>query len=181
MAIDTSGCGTTDRPDGIRLHRVGEEDWRSHRDLRLQMLLDTPDAFWTAYEDVADRTEADWRQAIRGAAHLQARDAVGTALGTVGILAEAHAADIPLAEDEVNLIAMYVVPHARGQGIGRLLLTGATELTRRPGRRRIVLEVTSSNAAAIGLYERLGFGFTGRSTPHPRRADLAEREMELRA
>jgi len=44
-----------------------------------------------------------------------------------------------------------------------------------------VLEVTSSNAAAIGLYERLGFGFTGRSTPHPRRADLVEREMALRA
>ncbi|WP_153396967.1 hypothetical protein [Ornithinicoccus halotolerans] len=38
----------------VGLHRVTEQDWRSHRDLRRQMLLEAPDAFWVTHADVAD-------------------------------------------------------------------------------------------------------------------------------
>ncbi|GAA1142155.1 GNAT family N-acetyltransferase [Ornithinicoccus hortensis] len=165
-------------PPGLHLHRVAAGDWASHRDLRLQMLREAPDAFWTTYEEVADRTEQDWRASVTGAACvLQARSADDTPLGTLGILPEGYADDVPFAQGSVNLIAMYVVPAARGSGVGDLLMAGARELTLELGRRRILLEVTSSNAAAIRLYERTGFRFTGATTPHPRRADLVEREM----
>lgn len=165
-------------PEGVHLHRVTKDDWASHRDLRLQMLRETPDAFWTTYEEVAGRTDGQWRAAVSGAVHvLQARAAGDAPVGTLGILPEAYAEEAPLAAGSVNLIAMYVVPSARGCGVGDLLMTGARDLTLGLGYQRILLEVTSNNAPAIGFYQRTGFRFTGATTPHPRRPDLVEREM----
>ncbi len=165
---------------GMHLHRVTGVDWRSHRELRLRMLQETPDAYWTTYADVAGRSEADWRRAATGVRSLQARAADGTVLGGCGVLAEPYDDDGSLAADAVNLIAMYVVPPARGTGVGALLLAGAQDATRELGRRRILLEVASNNEAAIRLYLRSGYTFTGATVPHPRRDDLLEREMELR-
>lgn len=169
---------------GLHLHRVTARDWPSHRDLRLEMLRDAPDAFWTTYEEVADRAEQDWRASVTGAVRvLQVRSADDVPLGTLGILPEGYAEHVPLAQGAVNLIAMYVVPAARGLGVGDLLMAGARDVTLSLGRHRILLDVASNNAAAIGLYERTGFRFTGATTPHPRRGDLVEREMvwELKA
>lgn len=163
-------------PNPVRLHRVTEEDWESHRDLRLEMLRDSPDAFWTALAEVEGREEAEWRAATRGAHHLQARRDEEV-LGGLGILTEPYEPGLPMAEDTVNLIAMYVAPRARGRGVGDLLVRGAQDLTRELGRRRILLEVGSNNAHATALYQRHGFRFTGATTPHPRRSDVVEQEM----
>ncbi len=48
-------------------------------------------------------------------------------------------------------------PEARGQGIGAALLEAAAVAARRRGCRVLRLEVRTDNAAAIGLYERLGY------------------------
>jgi ribosomal protein S18 acetylase RimI-like enzyme len=167
---------TSQHEQGIRLHRVTEEDWESHRDLRLDMLRDSPDAFWSTLADVEGRGEADWRAATRGAHSLQARLGAEV-LGGLGILAEPYAPGMELPEDSVNLVAMYVAPRARGMGVGDLLISGAKDLTRELGRRRIFLEVASHNPFAQALYLRHGFRFTGATTPHPRRPDVVEREM----
>lgn len=164
----------------LRLHRVTERDWRSHRDLRRRMLLEAPDAFWVTHADVAHWGEAQWREATTHAHYLQARDTgSGAVLGMVGILPRAYGEELPLPEDAVNLIALYVVPEARGRGVGELLLAGGVSLTRTLGRRRILLEAASNNEPAIGLYRRCGYQFTGRTFAHPRRTDLVEREMVL--
>ncbi|TAL92663.1 MAG: GNAT family N-acetyltransferase [Rhodanobacter sp.] len=48
-------------------------------------------------------------------------------------------------------------PEARGRGIGAALLAAAAAAARRRGCRALRLEVRTDNAAAIGLYERLGY------------------------
>ena len=58
---------------------VSADDWESHRDLRLAVLQDAPDAFWFTYADEAVYDEADWRERIEGAWLVQARDADGRA------------------------------------------------------------------------------------------------------
>src|SRR3954463_7602360 len=68
----------------LHLHRVSPDDWESHRDLRLEMLEDAPDAFWFTYADEAAYDEADWRQQIEGAWLVQAQDADGV-LGSAGL------------------------------------------------------------------------------------------------
>lgn len=161
----------------FRLHPVTEADWRSHRDLRLEMLADSPDAFWVTLDQVMHRSEQDWRDATGTAEHLQARDAGDAVLGTIGVLPRAYGPEVPLAEDAVNLIAMYVTPAARRRGVAAALMAGAATLTRGLGRREMLLEVASNNEPAIRFYQRCGFTFTGNTIAHPRKADLVEREM----
>lgn len=164
--------------NGTRLHRVTEEDWASHRDLRLAMLQDAPDAFWTTYDELAAYTESQWRRSVTGAAtFLQARAADATPSGTLGVLPQGYEESLPVPGDAANLVAMYVVPWARGHGVGDLLMDAARQLALDLGRTRLLLEVTSNNEPAIALYRRTGFRFTGNTVPHPRRADLVEREM----
>ncbi|MES2150812.1 MAG: GNAT family protein [Pseudomonadota bacterium] len=52
----------------------------------------------------------------------------------------------------------YVIPAARGTGIGRALLLEALQLARSvPSIRQVHLSVTAANAGAIGLYQSVGF------------------------
>jgi ribosomal protein S18 acetylase RimI-like enzyme len=156
----------------VTLHRVRPEDWRSHRDLRLEMLLDAPDAFWTQHADVVDLDEAGWRDRIASVHHVQAR-IDGVPVGSAGLYEDPY--DPP---GTATLVAMYVTPRGRGRGVGRRLVEAVLAEAAARGSERVVLEVTSHNASAIALYEGMGFRLTGQSRPHPRRADLLELDME---
>jgi ribosomal-protein-alanine N-acetyltransferase len=66
------------------------------------------------------------------------------------------------AADEVELLLIAVRPAARGNGLGRALLTQAIADSRERRMSQIFLEVRESNAAAIGLYCSSGFSEVGR-------------------
>jgi ribosomal-protein-alanine N-acetyltransferase len=66
---------------------------------------------------------------------------------------------------EAQLLNLSVVPDARREGIGRALLRCFLEDAAHLGAGQVFLEVRTSNAAAIGLYESEGF------TPVARRAE----------
>lgn len=59
--------------------------------------------------------------------------------------------------DEVHISTFAVHPESRGQGIGRDMLVRALGEAARRGARVATLEVRESNAAAIHLYEKVGF------------------------
>ena len=59
--------------------------------------------------------------------------------------------------DEVHLLNVAVAVSARRRGIGRALMDDLLGYARVNGIVRILLEVRGSNAAAIALYEQLGF------------------------
>jgi len=60
-------------------------------------------------------------------------------------------------EDEVHINTIAVDAGCRRRGVGSALLE---EMLQRTGARRATLEVRRSNAAALGLYEKLGFKVT---------------------
>ena len=155
----------------VTLHPVRPEDWRSHRDLRLEMLQDAPDAFWTQYADVAGFDEAAWRARIAVQHHIQARFGADV-VGSVGVFEDPDEPD-----DTLTLVAMYVAPRARGRGVGDRLVQAVIDEALARGRQHVVLEVTGGNDPAIGLYERAGFRLTGQENPHPRRPELVELTM----
>jgi [ribosomal protein S18]-alanine N-acetyltransferase len=59
--------------------------------------------------------------------------------------------------DELHLLNVAVAVDARRRGIGRALLEDLFAYAREHDAHRILLEVRASNAAAIALYESLGF------------------------
>jgi putative acetyltransferase len=62
-----------------------------------------------------------------------------------------------LAQDTAELKRMYVAPAARGQGIGRVLLTELEHEAHALGVRRLVLETGIRQEAALALYRKTGF------------------------
>lgn len=64
--------------------------------------------------------------------------------------------------DELHVLDVAVAPDARRQGLARLLLGLALRTGARAGARVALLEVRAGNAAALALYESLGFRAAGR-------------------
>ena len=73
----------------------------------------------------------------------------GEIIGTVGIYR--------VSSDVCELRKMYLSPHQRGQGLGKLLFEHGLAEARRLGFRRITLETASVLKEAIALYIRYGF------------------------
>ncbi len=172
----TSGAGTSAREPGaagdVRVVRVGEEDWRSHRDLRLDMLADSPRAFWAQLAEVQDRTPEQWREELRGPRiHLQAR-CVDQVMGSLAVLPQGYTPEHVIGEDQAILVSLWVRPEARGSGASRALFRAAAELALELGRPHLLLEVDDAGHAARRLYARLGFTETG--TRHPRESTGGE-------
>lgn len=67
-----------------------------------------------------------------------------------------------LIADEVHISTLAVHPSFRGQGIGRILLEASLDLSAQRGAEVATLEVRVSNAAAINLYQKMGFEVVGR-------------------
>lgn len=66
------------------------------------------------------------------------------------------------AADEADIANIAVMTENRGCGIGCNLLSKMIDFARYRGAKRIFLEVRESNAAAIGLYKKLGFTNIGK-------------------
>lgn len=64
-----------------------------------------------------------------------------------------------LDEGDINQVA--VAPEYRGKGVGRRMLAELLEQLEQAGAEAVTLEVRKSNAAAIALYEALGFAVEG--------------------
>jgi GNAT superfamily N-acetyltransferase len=62
-----------------------------------------------------------------------------------------------LGTDEFEVAKMAVTPGCQGMGIGRRLLQAVIEAARSAGGRRLYLETNRALAAAIHLYESVGF------------------------
>lgn len=64
--------------------------------------------------------------------------------------------------DELHVNTLAVSPGARRQGLGSILMRSAMADAALGGATRATLEVRASNAAALGLYQRLGFTIAAR-------------------
>ena len=137
----------------VEIRRVRADEWRELRDLRLEALQDSPDAFWTLYEEAVDRSDAEWHEWTTFPCHVALED--GRLVGMVA--AFAHEDDPTTAE----LIAMFVTPAARGRGIASALVDAQLAWARAEGFERVSLMVNVEQGSAFRLYERCGFRDTG--------------------
>ena len=66
-----------------------------------------------------------------------------------------------LAGDEAEILSLGVRPAARGQGVGKKLVSAAVAAARARGAAKVFLETSPANDAAAGVYRALGFAACG--------------------
>jgi GNAT superfamily N-acetyltransferase len=155
-----------------------ETDWQRVRDLRLEMLRDTPIAFMETVEAAEANSEAVWRmRANRGSTpdsvQLVAVDAGGRWVGTMSGIVDRFQVGGPL------LVGVFVSPSFRGReaGVTDALLDAVEEWARAHGS-TLTLHVHEDNDRAIAFYRRRGYGLTGRTIPY--NLDPTKNELEMR-
>jgi ribosomal-protein-alanine N-acetyltransferase len=80
-----------------------------------------------------------------------------TATNEVGLIVGYAGVFVPSAGVEADILTVGVVPENRGQGIARQLMAMITQWADQQKACAMMLEVKTDNAAAIGLYESLGY------------------------
>jgi RimJ/RimL family protein N-acetyltransferase len=140
------------------LCRLVPADAAPYRQLMLQAYTAHPDAFTSSAAERSALPLAWWeaRLAVGDAASEVVWGAfTGDELaGVAGLSFESR----EKARHKATLFGMYLLPQARGQGLGEQLVHALLDHARsRPSVKQVLLTVTEGNAAAVALYTRCGF------------------------
>jgi ribosomal protein S18 acetylase RimI-like enzyme len=138
--------------DDIRVRRLLPEDAAQYREIRLEGLRVSPEAFGNTFEVENARPIELFADRIRDSETMGAFEGAEI-LGVAGLRANPG----PKESHKGTLVGMYVRPQARNRGVGRRLVEAVMEVARRRGVELLQLAVVSDNEPARRLYARLGF------------------------
>ncbi len=129
------------------LVRIGPEDWREFRNVRLAALSDAPGAFGVRHAEWADAAEHRWRRRLIDVPlTLVARSDEGP----VGVASGMESGQV------VELISMWVAPSERGSGLAERLIDQVVAWAAARGQQTCLM-VRDDNLGAIRAYTRAGF------------------------
>lgn len=138
----------------VVVRRALPGEWTTVRDVRLAALQEAPYAFGSTYERERNFDADTWRQRIDnpdGPTFLAFVD--GKPVGIDGVYTDELGV--------TRLVAMWVDPNARRQGVALALTATVIDWVRTSGKEMLFLDVAADNTGAIALYEQLGFRWTG--------------------
>src|ERR1700681_4160197 len=140
----------------LTIRRCGLDDWHHLRAIRLEALVDTPDAYGSTYAESVLWSDAQWKNAASTRLYYLAhRD--GAVVGMVsGGFNDAY-------PGTRWLYGMYVTPSERGSGTAALLVRAIDDWAKSHGVAEVYLHVTTSVPRARAFYEKAGFHPTGES------------------
>ena len=153
------------------------DEWDRSKELRLEMLADTPHSFGDRLPDVLLWDDDRWMK--RHESHLLPDSAVLVAVADDGhwvghmALREFHNYSPP----RVWLMGVYVTPAFRGDGTAVRLLEAAQSRAVERGFDLLFLDVHEHAVAARRFYGKLGFEPTGHMSPYPLDPTTTELEM----
>lgn len=161
----------------MEVRAASAADWRKLRELRLQALSDSPDAFATTLDEATSRSDDYWTEATRATA--DSADAVSWIAERDGV-AVGQAYSRIRDDDSLGIAAMWVAPEGRGLGVGAALLDAAEAWGRSKGCATATLFVAEGNGEAQRLYERAGYQPTGYARPLRKGSSLTCSELAKR-
>ncbi|HEY8736391.1 MAG TPA: GNAT family N-acetyltransferase [Candidatus Dormibacteraeota bacterium] len=138
------------------VRRLGPDQWRTYRGVRLRALRNAPTAFGSTLAGERGLTEREWRARLASRAQFVA---------TVGSRTVGTAAGIQAEGEGAELISMWVAPRFRGTGVGSQLVSAVLDWALAKGFHTVHLWVAAENLAAERRYARHGFTRTGATQP----------------
>lgn len=160
------------------VRRLGADEWRAYRDLRLRALADAPDAFASTLITEQQHADSHWQERVSSAS---------SSPWTLPLVAEegdelvglAWARIDPSVSHLAHVYQMWVAPASRGSGCGAMLLQAILRWAREAGARSVLLHVTEGNGAAARLYSSAGFQPAGEPQPLRPGSHLLSQPMRL--
>lgn len=153
-----------------QVRRVRPDEWQEFRDIRLEALAESPDAFASTLDREQAFVEADWQWRIANGFNVIAYSD-GTRPEPVGLAGGYLHDGVP------ELIAMWVQPSARGAGVAAALVGAVADWASEQTAGRLTLWVVEGNDRAERVYRRLGFARTGAAQPVPGNPALTEVQL----
>ena len=138
--------------DDIRVRRLMPEDAALYREIRLEGLRLSPEAFGNTFEVENARPLELYAERLRDSETLGAFEG-DEILGIAGLRVNQG----PKESHKGTLVGMYVRPQARNRGVGRRLVEAVIDVARARGIEMLQLAVVSDNEPARKLYAGLGF------------------------
>ena len=138
------------------IRQLGPDDTAAFRALRLEALLDSPEAFGGDHaEESQFPLEAFGKQITSNAIFGLFQDEI--LCGIVGLYWSTGAK----VGHHAHLYSVYLTPAARGTGSSLPLIEAALEHAKALGKLQVALGVSIHNAPAIALYRKAGFEIYG--------------------
>lgn len=141
--------------DDVTIRLLQPQDLPLYQAIRLESLMEAPQAFANTHADWAALSEAEWRQRMSGPIMLALQG--DSPVGIMGLIRQngerrAHRA---------SLIMVYLRANLRGTGLADRLLRAVIDHAARSGITQIELTVSAGNSRAAAFYRRHGFRQTG--------------------
>jgi RimJ/RimL family protein N-acetyltransferase len=139
----------------MNIRLLKKEDWQSWKSLRLEALKESPESFNNSFEETAILPDEEFK------GHLTKNDIFGAFIDEQLIGSLAYSRLTSLKKNHIGLIwGVYMQPAYRRQGIiKKLLETVVSHASLQV--LQLYLQVTTTNNAAITLYEKYGFKVCG--------------------
>jgi ribosomal protein S18 acetylase RimI-like enzyme len=152
----------TSAPPNAEIRPVHTVDAPTVRTVILDMLRESPLAFGESLADAEARSEEEWSALVE---HLitpgiRAAFLASDEDGACGFVCADS--DLPQAgPDTIVISRVWVAPRQRGSGLGKRLMSAATEWAQGKNAALLGLGVTEMNTNAMRFYEHLGYKDTG--------------------
>jgi ribosomal protein S18 acetylase RimI-like enzyme len=153
-------------------------DLESYRDIRLEGLRLSPEAFGSSYEEEVARPAAEFVRRLSQSPGAMFGAFAASATGAANLIATAgcYVEDGIKSRHKLHLVGMYVRPAYRQKGLARRLVERVLDHARAiEGIAVVQLGVACDNQAARTLYDRLGFKVYG---VEPKALKIGERFLD---
>lgn len=157
----------------ITVRALAEDEWETYRDLRLEALQESPDAFVADHESEAAEPETFWRERMSRSDRLVAQ-ADGAHVGVVSLGAAESGSD-----NAGQLFGLWVRPDWRGRSIAAHLVRQSAKIAEKKGLGQLFYWVGSDNGRAVAFASSFGFRPTDERRPMRVAKDDGQEEQEI--
>lgn len=151
----------------MRVKRLGEDDWRQLREVRLRSLTEDHPVLGSIEREQGFK-ESHWRMRLRGSQWFVATHR----RRTVGLVSVIQEPGTPA--DERHVLGLWVAPEARGTGAGEALLDAGAQHATDEGVSRLTCWLLDGDDDAEQVLRGAGFLPSGIRMPVPRDRSLTE-------
>lgn len=135
----------------MEIKEIKQEEWRELRELYLSLLKTAPGAFVDEYEEIASRTEEEWRKSLqkKGKTFVAVEGERFVGMGRINFYDELPGVPV--------LHKLGVLPEYRGKGIARKLVEAREKWAASEGAKKIRLYVVADREKTIEFSKKNGY------------------------